>query len=88
MTYFPTKIMASHKFVVGEAFNSWEDFKKIFDKYCRETHQKFGVTDSKTIEGANLKTIINFELKYYKKYYHCHRGGVHKPKGNNKRKRE
>ncbi|KAH0552570.1 hypothetical protein KQX54_012831 [Cotesia glomerata] len=80
--------MESPKYAVGDTFHVWEDFEKIFKKYCKETHQTFGVSDSKTIQAANLKMHINDDLKYYKRYYKCTRAGIFSSKGNNKRQRQ
>lgn len=72
-----TTITANSVFKVGEKFLSYELVLKRLDQHCKESFVHYWRRDSRTVEGAIMKTSrsIAKQLKYYSVRYACVYGG-------------
>lgn len=64
-------------FHMGELFDSYEDLEYKLDTYSQRNFVHFWRRDSRTVNGAHMKTArpICEKLKYYSVKYACIYGG-------------
>jgi hypothetical protein len=79
-----------------QCFDSWEDFHRAMEEYCRATHQPMRLRTSDSARAVNsraakrnsLKEPIDESVGFVKKLYLCTHGVKTKPRGKGKRPRQ
>jgi len=76
-------ILQSKKMKLGDQFQDFEDFEKVFKQYKDTNFVDFSVHDCKTLESIRAKHPggkgnAPGQLKYYYIKYICVHGGVYK----------